>query len=104
MNLFPQIIDHPCDPLLDQHCSKIDQQAQPLIGQLEIGKQLFLVNRRNLLDRFELDNHFVFHDQVGAKAHFQLYRFVMDGDRLLTLYPYPALFQFMDKQSFLSGF
>ena len=84
VRLLLKAVHNANDAVFDQLFSKIDEQTQPLVGQPEIRQQLFLVNRRQALHRFELHNHLAFHDQIGFEANLQLHAFVYDWDRLFV--------------------
>lgn len=68
VRLFFQAINNARDAVFDQRHVKVDEQAQPLVREAEIGQKLLLVNRSENLDGFHFYDHFVLDDQVGPKS------------------------------------
>jgi hypothetical protein len=62
-----------------------------------MGQNLFIVNLGNSFDRFDLDDHLIFNDQVCPKADIKSHVFVNDRDRLLAFDAKSASFQFSRK-------
>src|SRR5271166_4397287 len=56
VRLFFQPIDDTRNAVLDERRVEVDQQAKPLVGQPQIGQKLLFVNRREGLDRLDLDD------------------------------------------------
>jgi hypothetical protein len=46
----------------------VDQQADPFVGQLEVGQKLSLVNRQQFLHGFQFQNDFVLHEEIDLVA------------------------------------
>jgi hypothetical protein len=63
-----QAIDNAHKPVPDQRNIKIDQNAQMEARKTEVGQQLFLVNRKQRLDRFEFEDDSVLNHDIGAKG------------------------------------
>ncbi len=103
-NLFFEPVDDPDDSILNQAYVEIDEQSQALIGKTQVCHQLLLMHRRNQFQRFDLDNDFVFHNQVGPKAVVDAKRVVNDRNRMLAQNPEAPAFQFMRKDCLVNGF
>jgi hypothetical protein len=70
-------------PSLINVSPKFYQKAQPLVRQTEISQQLLLMDRSDLLNRFDLDNHSVLNNQIRPEALFELETCLDDGNRYL---------------------
>jgi hypothetical protein len=83
---------------------KVDEQADSLISQSEIGEKLRFMNRLELLHRLQLQNHLVLYNQVQPVATVQPQPFV--EDRKLHLAPefQSAKMEFVAKALLISGF
>ncbi len=68
MRIFFQPIDHPRDAVFDRRHVKVDEQAKTLVREPKISQKLLLVNRGNLLHRFDFYDNLVFHDQIGPES------------------------------------
>src|SRR5712692_4209439 len=82
-SLFQSVYD-PRNAVLDQGHIEVDQQAESLVRQPQIGKKLLLANCNDLRQGFDFDNHFVLYYQIGAKAHFKTGPLLGYGYRLLS--------------------
>jgi hypothetical protein len=65
VRFFFQSIDDTGNAVLDQRRVEVDQQAKPFVGQPQIGQKLLSVNRREDLDRLDLDDYPILDNQVG---------------------------------------
>src|SRR4051812_30787835 len=77
---------HPLNALFDELCVEVNQEAEPVSGQLEIGQELRFVNRVQLLDGLDLDDVAVFNQQVEPVARLESDFFVDHRDGKLRLY------------------
>jgi hypothetical protein len=64
---FLESIDDSGDAMFNQGDVKVDEQPQPLVGQLQISQKLLLVYRCDSLQRLDLHEHFVLHHEVCVK-------------------------------------
>ena len=55
---------HPNNPVLHQGCVEIHEKADLLAAQTQVGEQLSLVQRTDLFNALELQDHFSFNDDV----------------------------------------
>jgi len=62
------------------------------------------VDWQDFLDRLQLDNYFLFHDQVDFVSAVKFQPLVQDRKSDLTLERQPAKVQFMAQALFISGF
>src|SRR5688500_8187823 len=53
--------------LAESLTTKVHQQPERLLGQSQIGQQLFRMHRRAALQRFDFNNQRVFNYQISAK-------------------------------------
>jgi hypothetical protein len=58
--------DHTFDALLEQNDVEVDQKTEPAPRQSKIRQQLRLMNRRQCVNRFHLDDHGAVHHQIDA--------------------------------------
>ena len=72
-------------PWLKSGTFEVDQQADPLVGQLQICQKLGLVNRQQFLHGFQFQNDFVLHDEIDLITTVQLQTFVLDRQVHLPL-------------------
>jgi hypothetical protein len=79
------MIDHSLQALLDDRDVEVDEQADGLTGQLEIGQQLRGMNRKQFRYLFQLDYHGTFHDQIDSKSTIKVNAFIADGQLHLSL-------------------
>jgi hypothetical protein len=56
------------DPLTQVRNVEVNEQSNTLATQFEVGEQLCFVDRKDGLNRFHFDNHFVFDEQIDAVA------------------------------------
>ncbi len=59
------------DPVLYQYTVKVDQQAQPVAGEFEVGQHLRFVNREERVHSLEFDHNPVLHDEVEPQSGIQ---------------------------------
>ena len=80
-----QLVDHSLDAGLEVPDVEVDEQANVAAGELEIRKQLSLVDWLDPADCFQLHNNFPFDQQVDSIPSVEPYAFVHDGKALLAL-------------------
>jgi hypothetical protein len=68
--------------VFDERCAEIDQRAEALVSQLEIGLELFFVDSGDFLYLLKFDNHLVFDHQVSAISHVDFDPFIVKWNRL----------------------
>ena len=62
---------------------EVDQKSRSEAGEFKIGDDLGRVDRAELVDGFELDEDFVFDNQISAEAAVECEIFIADGDFFL---------------------
>src|SRR6266496_3579240 len=65
---FFESVDDTSDAIFDQGNVEVNEQPQAFVCQFQIGEKLLLVHWRDALQRFDLHDHGVLHNQVGEKA------------------------------------
>ena len=60
------------DALFDAIGAEVQQQAEPLVRKPDVGEQLLLVDRQQVLDGLELDDDEIVDDQVSTKSDVEL--------------------------------
>jgi hypothetical protein len=78
-----EAVDDAENAIFDQRHLEVDEQAQSLVGQPEIGQKLLFVDWREEFDGLHFHNHFLLDDQVGAEAGVDADFLVDHRDRLL---------------------
>src|SRR5882724_282002 len=97
-------IGDPLNAVLDHVLAEIDEEAESFIHQPQIGQDLFAVNRIEHRDRFQLHDHEIIDDQVGAKAFVEPDPIPRDRNRYLSFHGVAMFAQFMRKQDFVYDF
>ena len=62
---------------------EVDQKSRSEAGEFKIGDNLGRVDRAELVDGFELDEDFVFDNQISTKAAVEGEVFIADGNFFL---------------------
>src|SRR6266567_130560 len=101
---FRHTIGDALNAVLDQVFAEINKEAKSFIHQLQIGQNLFAVNRIERSDRFQLHDHEIIDDQVGAKAFVEPDPIPRDRNRYLSFHQVTMFAQFMCKQDFVYNF
>jgi len=70
-------------PSLINVSPKFINKPSLLSAKREISQQLLLMDRSDLLNRFDLDNHSVLNNQIRPEALFELETCLDDGNRYL---------------------
>jgi hypothetical protein len=90
-------------PTSDQRCDiKVNNDANALASQLEISKQLCVVDWQEVLDAFQFENDFILNDEVQSIPAIQLYAFVFDGQGHLALKSQPTEVEFVTQTLLIS--
>jgi hypothetical protein len=82
---------------------EVDQQANVTAGQLEVGKQLRLVNGLQLSYGFELNDDQVFNEQINAVTAVDPYAPINNGEGLLAVDADAAFGQLEDHARLVRG-
>ena len=75
---------HTPDPIDEPPDVEVDNQAVMQVDQLQGREDLRLMDRQQVLDRFELDQQLVLDDQIGPVAAVEASGFVEHGNRDLA--------------------
>src|ERR1035438_6195845 len=102
--IFFQPVDDAENAVFNQRHLKVDEQAQSLVGQPEIGQKLLSVDWGEKFDRLHFHNHLVLDDQVDAEAGVDADILVDHRDRLLPQGPETSTVQFVSQHRIVNGF
>jgi hypothetical protein len=83
--LLGKLVNEPADAALEKLHVEVDQKAHVTAGQLEVGKQLRLVNGLQLGYSFELNDDQVFNEQINAVTAVDPYIPINNREGLLTV-------------------
>jgi hypothetical protein len=84
--------------------AEIDKQAKSFIHQPQICQDLFAVDRIERRDRFQLHDHEIIDNQVGAETFVEPDPIPCDRNRYLSFHGVAVFAQFMRKQHFVDDF
>jgi len=84
--------------------TEVDQKSEMAIQEPHVRQDLFCVDGAEGLDGFELDDDFVFDDQIGAKAFVEDNAIILDWNRNLTFDIQPHALQFAGKNDLVDSF
>ncbi len=101
---FGHAIGDALDSMLDHVLAEIDEEAESLIHQPQIGQDLLAVDRIERSDRFQLYDHEIIDDQVGAETFVEPDPIPCDRNRYLSFHGVAMFAQFMCKQDFVYDF
>src|SRR5580658_10061970 len=62
------VVDDSPNTIFEHRGAKIDKQAERLLRKAQIRQQLFVMYRRNRLNRFELNDENLIHEQIHSQA------------------------------------
>src|SRR5438477_3854260 len=79
--------DEPVDAIHQFKLMEVDQEAYGDAQQFHVAEQLGLVNRHDLLDRFEFEQQAAFDQNVKAERLFEDKSLVLDFDNALVNSP-----------------
>jgi len=102
--LFFQSIDDTENAVLGQRRVEIDRRSKSLVSQPQVGQKLLSVNRRENLDRFDLDDHPIRNNQVGPEPDVDPNRPIDHRDGLLAHRSESALSQFICQHGMINRF
>jgi len=87
---FRKTIDSPSNTVLHKGFTKIEQVAELKSRKPKVGLYLFSVGCYYSFHRFQLDNDFSAHNQVGAKTFVEAEFLITNRDLPLHLQPSPS--------------
>ncbi len=64
---------------------KVDKQADSLLRKAQVGKQLRIMNRCQLINSLNLHHYGIFYNQIEALSAVEFHIFVHDRKRLLLV-------------------
>ncbi|MFZ0932662.1 MAG: hypothetical protein WAN11_28940 [Syntrophobacteraceae bacterium] len=62
------VVDNPFDAVFENRSSEVHQETKGQFEEPEISKHLFAVDRRKVLNRFDLNQDFPFNQKIGPEA------------------------------------
>lgn len=74
-----EAVDESFEPVPDANFPEVDQQAEPVTRELEVGEHLLPMNGRETPDRLQLHEYQPLNDKIGAKALIERYALKRDG-------------------------
>jgi hypothetical protein len=101
---FGHTIGDALNAVLDQMLAEINKEAKSFIHQPQIGQDLFAVDRIERSDRFQLHDHEIIDDQIGAETFVEPDPIPRDRNRYLSFHGVAIVAQFMRKQDFVYDF
>ena len=101
---FGHTIGDALNAALDQMLAEIDKEAESLVHEAQIGQDLFAVDRIERSDRFQLHDHEIIDDQIGAETFVEPDPIPGDRNRYLSFHGVAVFAQFMRKQHFVYDF
>lgn len=81
-------------PILQKRFIEVEKQTHGDSGKLHIGQELRLMDRKDGLDRLDLNDQAVFHDQIRPKVQLQVLPLVNHRKLRLPIKLKPGLPQF----------
>src|SRR3974390_210391 len=78
-----KIIDNALQAVLQHGHVKVHEQPDSPIGNPQIGKQLSLVDRQQLINRFDFQDDLILKNQIKPIPTVQVHILVNDGQRFL---------------------
>src|SRR6266566_3658620 len=103
-SFFGHAIGDALNAVLDHVLAEINKEAESLIHQPQIGQDLFAVDRIERSDRFQLHDHEIIDDQIGAEAFVEGDSIPCDRNNYLSFHGVAVFAQFMRKQDFVYDF
>src|SRR5207253_378960 len=101
---FRHAIGDPPNAVLDHVLAEINKEAKPFIQQPQISQNLFAVDGIERSDRFQLHDHKIIDDQIGAETFVEPDPIPRDRNRYLSFHGVATFAQFMRKQDFVYDF
>ncbi len=101
---FGHTIGDALNAVLDHVLAEINKEAKSFIHQPQISQDLFAVDRIERSDRFQLHDHEIIDDQIGAETFVEPDPIPRDRNRYLSFHGVAVFAQFMRKQHFVYDF
>jgi hypothetical protein len=101
---FGHTIGDALNAVLDHVLAEINKEAKSFIHQPQISQDLFAVDRIERSDRFQLHDHEIIDDQIGAETFVEPDPIPGDRNRYLSFHGVAMFAQFMRKQDFVYDF
>src|SRR5439155_20919956 len=101
---FGHTIGDALNAVLDHVLAEINKEAKSFIHQPQIGQDLFAVDRIERSDRFQLHDHEIIDDQIGAETFVEPDPIPRDRNRYLSFHGVAMFAQFMRKQDLVYDF
>ncbi len=101
---FGHTIGDALNAVLDHVLAEINKEAKSFIHQPQISQDLFAVDRIERSDRFQLHDHEIIDDQIGAETFVEPDPIPRDRNRYLSFHGVAMFAQFMRKQDFVYDF
>jgi len=98
---FRETVCDSFDAVLQMNLAEIDQQTQPMTAQPELGQNLFPVNRRERLHRFQFNDDTIARQQIGAEAFVKIQIAVPDRNWHLASHRYARFRKFVGHHGFV---
>lgn len=103
VTIFFQPVDNADNSILNQGYMEVDQQAEALVGESQVGEKLLFMNWGKRFDGFDFHYHPVFDHQVSPEAGIEVDIFVDHRNRLLAYEAQPAAVQFKSQYRIVHG-
>src|SRR4051812_4192524 len=87
--------------VLEPYFAKIDQQAETPAAQPALGQNLFAVYRGELFHRLQLNDHFIFDQEVCAKSFIESEFVIANRNWHLPFYPQSNFTKLMRQHDFI---
>src|SRR5580704_15018859 len=92
------------DSVFEERDVEVDQQAEALAGQFEVGQKLCLENRDEVFDRFQFNENAILDEHVQAHVGVEANSFVDNRHGILCHKSETALAQFVAEANFVNRF
>jgi len=102
--LFKRTIDHSAYAVTKNDDVEVNDKADYATGELEIRKQLGLVNRQYLVNRLEFNNDGIFDQQINPITAVNVYAPIDQRKGLLSLHRQALFSQFKSEARLIRGF
>jgi hypothetical protein len=102
--LFGKSVDDAGDAVAEVLGAEVDEQAEALVGEAEVGEKLLAMDGSKLLDGLEFDDDHVLDKEIGAEGDVEHHAIVDNGDRELTLDAQAAFAEFVFHETEIDGF
>jgi hypothetical protein len=99
-----EAVDNAGDAVLDECHLKVDEQAEALVGQAEIGQELLLMDQSEQFYGLDFDDDFILDNQICAEPGVDTDVLVDHWDRMLAGYAETAAVEFIRQDGVINGF